>query len=153
MTRSKARIFFPRNHLAALLNRDHGQSRETAVAAATGHLQAQQEMAMAAIQTLIAGLEAHDPAASMPGSIGRDADRIVTLAQSFGLIALADAARRLCDLVTMLRLRNRHAPDALAVHIQALRLFAPDSSIVGDTEATLVLGRIAALTAHLSSRL
>jgi hypothetical protein len=56
------------------------------------------------------------------------------------------------DLVVMLRLRNRHAPDALRVHIQALRLFAPDSPIAGDAGASLVLSRIAALAAHLSIR-
>jgi len=151
MTTSTARIFFPENHLAALLDRAHGRPREAAIKAATIRIQAQQEMAMAAIETLIAGLEAHDPACSTPDSIGRDADRIVTLAQAFGLILLADAARRLCDLLAMLRLRSRRAPDALTVHIQALRLFAPDSPLLGDAEAALVLGRIAALTAHLSS--
>lgn len=151
MTRNIARLFFPENHLAALLDRAHGRPREVAVAAATVRVQAQHEMAMAAIEMLIAGLEAHDTTGSMPDSIGRDADRIVTLAQAFGLSPLADAARRLYDLTAMLRLRNRRAPDALAVHIKALRLFAPDSPLVGDAEAALVLGRIAALTAHLSA--
>jgi hypothetical protein len=151
MSKNAARLFFPENHLATMLERAHGRPREDAVAAATVRLQAQQEMAMAAIQGLITGLEASD--VREPDRIGHDADRIVTLAEAFGLAQLADAARRLCDLVAMLRQRNRRAPDALSVHIQALRLFAPDSPIGEDTEAALVLSRIAALAAHLSSHL
>jgi hypothetical protein len=58
-------------------------------------MQTQQNMAMAAIEALIGGLEAQGTANTKPDDIGRDADRIVTLAQAFGLIPLADAARRL----------------------------------------------------------
>jgi hypothetical protein len=145
-------MLFPESRLADLMQRANGRLRADAVAAATVRVQAQQEMAMAAINSLIAGLEAQDTSEGETGSIGRDADRLVTLAHAFGLAPLADAARRLCDLVAMLRLRGRRAPDALAVHIQALRLFAPDSPIIGDDEAALVLGRIAALAAHLSAR-
>jgi hypothetical protein len=37
-----------------------------------------------------------------------------------------------------------------AVGIRALRLFAPDSPVLDDAEAALVLGRIAALATHFS---
>lgn len=147
----KARLLFPENHLATLLQRAHGGLRQDAVAAATVRVQAQRAMAMTAIEALIGGLEAHDARAANLTDISRDADRVVTLARAFELMPLADAARRLCDLVAALRLRGRHAPDALRVHVQALRLFAPGSPVVEDAEAALVLGRIAALAAHLSA--
>lgn len=153
MKKNTARMLFPETRFTRLIQRANGRLRQDAVAAATVSLLAQEQMAMAAIESLIARLEAHDTTGSDAASIARDADSLVNLAHSFGLIPLADAARRLCDLVAMLRLRNRRAPDALTVHIQALRLFAPDSPLVGDAEAALVLGRIAALAAHLSSPL
>lgn len=144
-----AQLLFPENALARLLARDHGRPRAQAVAAATVRLTAQQDMAMAALESLIAGLETNTGNA---GQMGRDADRIVTLAQAFGLAPLADAARRLCDLVALLQRDGRNQPEAVAVHIQALRLFSPGSPIIGDAEAAMVLGRIAALAAHLSMR-
>ena len=104
---------------------------------------------MAALENLIAALEADSRNLVR---VGRDGDRIVTLAQAFGLTPLADAARRLCDLVLLLRQGGRNQPDAVTVHVQALRLFAPGSPVVGDAEAAMVLGRIAALAAHLSMR-
>jgi hypothetical protein len=146
----KADITHPRIALTGLLARGHGRPRAEAVAAATVRLDAQREMAMTAITALIDGLETRtgDLAA-----MGRDADRVVTLAQTFGLTPLADAAKRLCDLTALLRLRRRPAPEAVSVHVQALRLFAPGSPALHDAEAALVLGRIAALAAHLSSPL
>jgi len=41
---------------------------------------------------------------------------------------------------------------AMTVHIRALRLFAPGSPAIGDAQAAMVRGRIAALAAHLSMR-
>jgi hypothetical protein len=146
---TKARLTHPDIALVRLLARGSGRPRAQAVAAAAVCLTAQQDMAMAAIEALITGLETHGEDMAR---IGRDADRIITLAGPFGLAPLADAARRLCDLTMNLRARNRQAPDALAVHVQALRLFAPGSPVLGDADAAMVLGRIAALASHLSMR-
>jgi hypothetical protein len=150
MTKKAARLSHPDIALNRLLARGAGRPRAEAIAAAAVRLTAQQAMAMTAIGALIAGLETQSEDLAR---VGRDADRIITLAEPFGLAPLADAARRLCDLAAMLRARGRHAPDALTVHIQALRLFAPGSPALDDADAALVLGRIAALASHVSSPL
>ena len=142
MTKTAARL----SHPDIALNRPRAQ----AVAAAAVRVAALQDMAMTAIEALIAELET---CGGDLARIGRDAHRIITLAEPFGLTPLADAARRLCDLAAMLRARNCHAPDALTVHVRALRLFAPGSPALGDADAAVVLGRIAALASHLSSPL
>ena len=84
----------------------------------------QREMGFAALEALIALLEAGSPA--------RDDDRIVTLALTFGLTPLADATKGLCYMTALLRKRNSFDAEALGVHIRALRLLhptAPSSAI------------------------
>ncbi len=113
----------------------------------------QREMGFAALEALIALLEAGSPTPSRLPELARDDDRIVTLALTFGLTPLADATKGLCYMTALLRKRNSFDAEALGVHIRALRLFAPDSPLISDMEAALVLGRIAALAAHLASHL
>ncbi len=136
-----------------MLARSHGRPRADAVRDGALRLAGQREMDFAALEALIGGLEAGSPTPARLPELARDGDRIVTLALTFGLTPLADAAKRLCDMTALLRKRNSFDAEALGVHIRALRLFAPDSPLVSDTEAALVLGRIAALAAHLASHL
>jgi hypothetical protein len=150
MTRRKPRLQYPETRLTKLLARGQGRPRAEAVLAGTKRLEAQRAPAMAALEALIAGLERHPPARGLLTEISRDGDRIIALALTFGLLPLADAAKRLCDMTALFRERNSFEAEALGVHIRALRLFAPDSPILGDEEAMLVLGRIAALAAHFS---
>src|SRR5262249_23026009 len=113
-------------------------------------LEAQRATAMAALEALIAGLESRAPEPALLPEIARDGDRIITLSMAFGLMPLADAAKRLCDMTALFQHQDSFNAETLGVHIRALRLFAPDSPVLGDDEAALVLGRIAALAAHFS---
>lgn len=151
--RRKPRLHFPENRLAALLTRAHGRARAEAVQGGAMRLQARRAVAMARLEELIAGLEAGPRTREALPDIARDSDRIVTLAVCFGQSALADTARRLCDAAILLRPQDRFDPAALDVHIRALRLFAPDSPLLDDAQAAMVLGRIAALAAHLDTHL
>ncbi len=150
MTGRKSRLHYPRTRLAGLLARTQGRSRTEAIRDGARALEAQRPVAMAALDALIAGLEAGPMARSRMTDMARDADRIVTLAQGFGLFPLADAARRLCDVTALLTGRDTFDAAALDVHIRALRLFAPGSPLLDDAQAAMVLGRIAALAAHVA---
>ena len=150
MSDTTSQLHFPPNRLAELLARAHGRSRQEAIQGGTMALESQRPAAMAALETLIAGLEAGPLTRSRMTKIARDADRIVTLSLYFGLFPLADAARRLWDVTVLLEGRGAFDAAALDVQIRALRLFAPGSPLLDDAQAAMVLGRIAALAAHVS---
>lgn len=128
---SAKKIYFPKIRLSELLAAPGGLARDDAVASAIHNVQAisqegdaAMEAAIQAIGKLLAGAGPRlDPA--LLQSVLLHADQIVTLAGTFGYDFLDRAARSLCDTIENLQAANLSDTAPVAVHADAMRLFAP----------------------------
>jgi hypothetical protein len=142
---------YPQNRLSELIQRPGGQSRSRAVAAAAQALQDRRRPVLDEIGALIAALEGK-PAADLDSARMDDiailADRIVSLALLMDLESLAQAAMRLCDLGHAFG--GAPQADSIAVHVQALRLLAPDAPRLTPRQTEAVLAGLARLLRHVN---
>ena len=141
------------NRLATLVDRPGGKWRDEAIAAAARNLEAMRETSLLAIGGLIDEL---DPPRAKPGAattqrlagVERAGNQIITLAETFGLAALAEACKRLCDLAYALRESGDCPSRPLAVHVGAIRLLAPGPRQLDDASARLVLDELGKMHVH-----
>lgn len=126
----KVVTYRPANRLADLVVRRGGVSRAAAIEAAERNVEAMRESFLAILDELVAELEV----AAMPGrseaaarlaEIEKIANRIITLAGTYGLAHLTEAAKRLCDLILGLPAHGLALEEAIALHVRAVRLFRP----------------------------
>ena len=139
-----ARVFPAPGYLAALLERPGGLPRSLAIIEGQRQLEAQRGPALAVIGGLIETLEGLAATPAHLPDIRRAADQVIALATLYGLDALAQAGRMLCDLVLGLEARQAVHGDAIAVHVRALRLLSADAA-----KAPRVLDELGRVQSHL----
>jgi hypothetical protein len=76
------------------------------------------------------------------------ANRLITLAGTYGFDVLAKAACRLCDLVSGLTKQSTVADEAIAAHIRAIRLFLPESPNIGPEASRCILQELRRVLEH-----
>ena len=76
------------------------------------------------------------------------ADRVFTLAGTFGFQSLQTAARSLCDIAEGFIEGRRHESEPVAVHAQALRLLSPKAKPLSPENVDKVLAELARLLDH-----
>ena len=140
------RIFPAPGYLATLVERPGGLPRSLAIIEGQRRLEAQRPPALAVIGGLIETLENLAAAPARLPDIRRAADQLITLATLYGLDGLAEAGRRLCDLVLALEAQQAMHGDAIAVHVRALRLLCADAS-----NAPRILDELSRVRSHLQA--
>jgi hypothetical protein len=149
--RRKLVIHIPRTRLAALVARPGGVWRDEAIAEATRRVEALRIPYMEVIDEMIGQLEAassRQPQDERLMLLTQLSDRIITLAGTFGLTSLMEAAKRLCDLTQALGTRGIADRGQIAVHIRAIRLFGPLAQPVSEEAAQNVLSELRRVLQH-----
>lgn len=126
-----ARIFKPPPTLSSLVSRPGGLLREEAIARGKKRMEAQREPAQHAMLNLIAALESSTQPRVTVEQL-RDClgltDQLISLALMFGNEQLAQVAERFCALMLAFIETGEVHQEPIAVHIQALRMFAPPAN-------------------------
>jgi hypothetical protein len=130
-SREKVRVSRPPAHLSALINRPGGMLRDIAISRGQAGLEKLRAPAKQMLLSQVAELEelAAVGIAAQSNLFGK-IDAIISLAETFDMIALSETGRRLSDLIKMLATHDAAHPKAIAVHLRAMRLFClPQSDI------------------------
>jgi len=148
-----AKPFVPSTRLSRLVDRDGGLWRDQAIGEAARGLAVLRERFFDILMGLIK--DAEDAALPAPEMLQdrlcrlqRLANQIINLAGTFGLAALGEAAKRLCDLTSALKERDTELDDAILIHVQALRLFAPRAAYPGPEAASAILAELRRVLHH-----
>jgi hypothetical protein len=133
MSRAK-KVYFPKIRLQEMLNRPGGISRDQALEGAIANLDDMKgesnliiEDAIAAIEASSAQVHGGQLSPEVMKEILEQSGQVVTLAGTFGYVALDRAARGLCDITDGLILAGLGDAAPVLVHVRALRMFAPRS--------------------------
>jgi len=155
MSAGTKRTYFPKTRLSQLAARPGGVSRDSAIENALEAMEEMRDECTVAIETAIAAIEAILYAArnglneaQMKDILGH-ADRVVTLAGTFGYGLLDTAVRSLCDVTDGLLPAQACEIAPIAVHVQAMRLMAPGSAKLSDIEAGHIFAELSKVRAHL----
>lgn len=134
------------NRLSVLVMRDGGLWRAEAIAAAERNVESIRERSLAALDGLVEEIcAAAAPELALDpycDRLERIANQIITLSGTYGLFHLCDAAKRLCDLLTIVRDRRELLRPPLEVHLSAIRLFAPHNPPPADESARSILRQL-----------
>ena len=150
------RFHFPKTRFVELATRQGGVTRDMAVGGALKNIESARAESDEMMLKSIAAIEEIAYAPSALKGLGAEdmravlrlADQIVTLAGMFCYDNLDTATRSLCDLVDgMLNSGVSDAPPVI-VHAKALRLLAPGSPPVSDTEVQKVLTGLEKVLSH-----
>ena len=155
MTKPKSRTIVHTRHsrLAELLDRPGGMGRQQAIAQATQNVEAMRGTFMKTLAGLIDRLcqvaePGRAPDASRLAELEALANQVITLSDTYGFLHLTEATMRLCDLIVALAGRNIMLEDALALHVQAVRLFSPANAPMTDEAANVVLQELRRVLTH-----
>ncbi len=150
MTRVAKKIHFPVTRLAELASRSGGVTRDIAVEEAAKCVQnllgaglETIEVATRSLETTAYGARGGKLSADELKTILREADRIVTMAATFGFATLEEIGKCLCDVADGLLGRGLGDAAPVIVHVQALRLAAPKAPELGEKETAHVLAELA----------
>lgn len=144
----------PRTRLAALVRRPDGLWRDEAIADATRRVEALRVPYMEVLDEMIGQLElaccrqGGSPVAR-PAIIIHLADRIITLAETFGLMPLSEATKRLCDLVQAFEAREIADSGQIATLVRVVRLFGPFAHPISVEASENVLYELRRVLEHL----
>lgn len=149
------KVYFPKIRLQELLGRPGGMSREDALEAALENVRSISgegdqliEEAIAKIESISAAHQNNSLSKAQLTEVLNQADQIVTLAGTFGYVALDRATRALCDIADgLLRNDMDHAAPIL-VHAKALRFFAPSGTSRSEAEAIGILSELGKIRAY-----
>jgi hypothetical protein len=155
---SNKKIYFPKLRLTEKVMASGGVTRDDAVAGAIANLQtisAEGDFVMNGsiqkIEKLVKGSGGKiDPA--MLNEMLVHADQVITLSGTFGYDYLDRAARSMCDTIELLLTQNSSDLAPIAVHADALRLFAPKKGGPTGDAAEGVLAELARVLAHYRSK-
>ena len=152
--RRKLIIHTPRTRLSALVSRPGGVWRDEAIAEATRLVETLRIPYMEVLDEMIGQLETANTRQDRSFEerlmlLTRLSDRIITLAGTFGLTALMEAAKRLCDLAQALVTRGIADRGQIAVHVRAIRLFGPRAQPVSEEAARNILNELRRVLEHL----
>jgi len=147
---------FPKIRLTELVSRFGGVSRDDAIAQAKSELAAMQGQGNEVIEGSIKTLE---KIVFTPAERNRYSeeqlkqilvlcDQIVTLAGTFGYVALDQTTRSLCDVTDGL-LRTKKADIAsIHVHMRALQMVNPKAPPLKEQQINTMLGELRKILAH-----
>ena len=149
-------IHFPKSRLSELVARAGGVSRSDAVAGAMAQMETMRGQSDGVIEAAISAVEAIALAACGRGrfdteqmlDILRHGDQIVTLAGTFGYVSLDIASRSLCDVTDGLLRAGLDELAPVMVHVQAVRLMAPDATPLKPEEDQKILAELQKVAAH-----
>ena len=148
MQQSKAKITTPRSTLSNFAARAGGVSRDDAVRQAAEEIEAQGEEAsneidahLAAIAAILAGVSDGHIAGEPLRALTQRADVIVTIAGTFGLANLEEAAKSLCHVVAQAEELSALRIEPIRAHVDAMRLFA--HARLADADAETLLAQLA----------
>ena len=137
---SVVRVYKPKYRLARQLRTDPNITTATAIRQAEAAVASLRERLLTEVDDQIARAEA--ALIDVLGTADREAteriydcgDRLSGVAGACGLGALGDAALGACDLIDWMRQNEHWEPNALAVHVAALRLLrgGPDEAAAKD---------------------
>lgn len=145
----KWKITHVRNHLGDLLASEGGILRDDALSEAVRLVEMERETSKADIGGVIASFEAWLQASANGNrrvseadmrSMLQQAGSLLVLTGTFGFDVLDAIAKSFCDLLSGMILKDMHAIEPVAVHIQAMRLFAPGVAALSDDEAGRIYG-------------
>lgn len=149
------KVHFPKTRLSELAARNGGVTRDRAVEEALKSIDNLRDHAVTTIESATQAIEgiAYSAkggriAAEDMQKILRDADCIVTMAATFGMKALENVAKSLCDVTAGMIGNNMGDAAPIAVHVQAIRLAAPSKAELGEAEAGHVLGELTKVRMH-----
>lgn len=151
--RKSVTIHRPQSRLTALVNRPGGITRDAAIAAGTRELELLRVPYMGVINDMIGNLETaaagheHDVMQRLV-CLQFLADRLMTLAGSFGLTHLVEAARGLYEVSRTLAARGIMDENAITVHIRAIRFLGPLGEAVSEETAAMVLAELLRVVEH-----
>ena len=151
--RRKVVIHIPRLRLTSLVNRAGGAWRDEAIAEADRRVEALRIPYMEVLDEMIGQLEIASLRKDLKSEtrlevILQISDRIITLAGTFGLLSLSEAAKRLCDLAHAMAIGSLEDKGQVAVHVRAIRLFGPMSQAISDEAARGVLNELRKVLRH-----
>lgn len=148
------KVYFPKIRLQEMLGRPGGMTREDALAAALENVRSISgegdqliEEAIARIESISAAHQNNSLSKEQLTEVLNQADQIVTLAGTFGYVALDRATRALCDIADGLLRNNMDHAAPVLVHAKALRFFAPSGTARSDDEARGVLSELGKIRA------
>ena len=126
------------SRLTRFIDLPEGLDMRTALANARANAEAYRERALSQIDTDIAALLAAGEMVA-PETASRLAESIGSMAGMFGLSALEQSARRLCDMIRALAERSTWDRTSVWVNIQALKIIRQhgDSENLGEILAGL----------------
>ena len=147
--------YFPPNRLGELTRSRGGKTRERAIAEAQQQIAAIHDECFEGIQESINAVEAVADMAALRSlssddlrAILESADKVATLAGTFGYLRLAEVATSLCGMVAEFLKTNAASLAPIRVHLRAARLFSRKDSEVPDQEAALVLAELEKVVGH-----
>lgn len=133
-----ARVFKIENRLAKVIRLPGGRTMVDALRSATSRIESVRERCVASLDgqlVRLAGFAEQGRSGEAPAALDglyRTANEIFSIAGTFDLRALSDAAYGLCDLVDGYRGEKPASWSAIDVHIDAMRLLASGAPIDGD---------------------
>jgi hypothetical protein len=148
------KVYFPKLRLTEKVMAAGGVTREDAVAAAIENVQsisAEGDMVLVGsireIEKIITGSGGRLDAPALHDILVH-ADQVITLAGTFGYDYLDRATRSLCDTIDCLQEADTPDLAPVAVHADAMRLFAPGKDGPTGDAAEGVLAELARVQAH-----
>jgi hypothetical protein len=155
MTRASKIIHFPTTRLTELVSRGGGITRELAVEEAKKSVEDLRDLALETIEQAIGAIEAIAYSAKRNRMDKVDmkevlikADHLVTITATFGLRALEDVLKSLCDVTDGLLALSSNDAAPIVVHVQAMRLLAPDSPPLDTEQSKRVLAELSKVREH-----
>jgi hypothetical protein len=152
------KIYFPKIRLTELVMAPGGMTRDDAVAAAIRNVQSisgEGDTVMLAsiqkIEKILAGSGGKLDTAMLEAILVH-ADQIITLSGTFGYDTLDRATRSLCDTIECLLAGKAGDLAPVAVHADAMHLFAPGKAGPQGAAAEAVLAELARVQAHYRSK-
>jgi hypothetical protein len=153
------KIYFPKIRLTELVMKPGGMTRDDAVAAAVRNVQSisgEGDLVMIAsiqaLEKIVTGCGGKLDAAALVAVLAH-ADQIITLSGTFGYDALDRATRSLCDTVESLQASKSDALAPVAVHVDAMRLFAPGKTGPDGPATEAMLAELARVQAYYRSKI
>jgi hypothetical protein len=148
----------PSTRLAKLANGPGGRLRDAAITAATTRVEALRDDGMDGIGAALAEVEGIAKSARNGHldtqqliAIQTLADRIITLAGTFGFKRLDEISRSLVDLIHKLLAAGIGPAGPVLIHIRTARLFAPKSPSVAAPDAQRLLSELRKVSDHFSA--
>lgn len=147
------KTFAAPSRLSKLVDRPGGLQRQLAIAQAARNVEELRAHFMPVLAELVEQLVDASLDITLDQErllrLERIANRIITVAGTYGLGSLEEAAKRLCDLLQIFENRQTVMPEILRIHVDAVRLFSPMAAPCDDAAAAKILSELKAVLRYL----